>query len=166
LASSDDDDSDTENNYDSENDSDVPTLNMTDDERGSENECRDEYDGEDIVGEVEVKKDVWALMNDRNENMRECDDGMRSIVVDNGCTRTLVGDLRRLSGSLRVKATKVRVRMSLYYFYVTILLLCHWMSLRMSLLYSKRCREVVWMSLDVTGCHSGCRFSTPKDVAK
>ena len=39
--------------------------------------------------------------------MRECDDGMRSIMVDNGCTRTLVGDLRRLSG--RVKATKVRV---------------------------------------------------------
>ena len=107
LASSDDDDSDTENDYDSENDSEVPTLNMTDDERGSEDEYRDEYDGEDIVGEVEVKKDVWALMNDRNENMRESDDGMRSIVVDNGCTRTLVGDLRRLSG--RVKATKVRV---------------------------------------------------------
>ena len=107
LASSDDDESDTENDYDSENDSDVPTLNMTDDERGSENECRDEYDGEDIVGEVEVTKNVWALMNDRDENVSEGDDGMRSIVVDNGCTRTLVGDLRRLSG--RVKNTKVRV---------------------------------------------------------
>ena len=48
-----------------------------------------------MTGNV-LKMNVPMLMDDLDK--RECDDGMRSIVVDNECTRTLVGDLRRLSG--------------------------------------------------------------------